>query len=64
VGGDLEVMGTTEVPLLHMVSSSQALLDCRSIDTRGFSHQGCCPLCDQDDESIDHLLVSSVFAKQ
>jgi hypothetical protein len=64
VVGDLEVMGTIEVPLLHVVSSSQVLLDCISIGTRGLSHQECCPLCDQDDESIDQLLVSSVFAKQ
>jgi hypothetical protein len=31
---------------------------------RGLDHLEKCPLCDQDEEIIDHLLVSCVFAKQ
>jgi hypothetical protein len=31
---------------------------------RGLPHPKKCPLCDQEDETIDHLLVSCVFAKQ
>jgi hypothetical protein len=31
---------------------------------RGMDHPECCPLCDQQDETINHLLVSCVFARQ
>jgi hypothetical protein len=27
-------------------------------------HPAACPLCDQEEESIQHLLLSSVFAQQ
>jgi hypothetical protein len=30
----------------------------------GLPHLECCPLCDQADESIDHLLVACVFTRQ
>jgi hypothetical protein len=30
----------------------------------GLDHPEKCPLCDQDEETIDHLLVSCIFAKQ
>jgi hypothetical protein len=30
---------------------------------RGLDHPDCLPLCDQDDESINHLLVSCVFSR-
>lgn len=31
---------------------------------RGLPHHEACPFCDQEDESIDHLLVGCVFARQ
>jgi len=31
---------------------------------KGLPHPECCPLCDQADETIDHLLVSCVFTRQ
>jgi hypothetical protein len=31
---------------------------------RGLNHPEKCPLCDQEDETIDHLLVACVFARQ
>ncbi|ONM30676.1 hypothetical protein ZEAMMB73_Zm00001d040162 [Zea mays] len=31
---------------------------------RGMDHPVCCPLCDQADETINHLLVECSFAKQ
>jgi hypothetical protein len=31
---------------------------------RGLPHPDKCPLCDQEDENIDHLLVSCVFSRQ
>jgi hypothetical protein len=30
---------------------------------RGLPHPDCCPLCDQEEENIQHLLVSCVFAR-
>jgi hypothetical protein len=30
---------------------------------RGLPHQAACPLCDQEQETIDHILVSCVFAR-
>jgi hypothetical protein len=31
---------------------------------RGLDHPKKCPLCDQEDETVDHLLVNCVFARQ
>jgi len=31
---------------------------------KGLPHPDCCPLCDQMDETIDHLLVCCVFTRQ
>jgi hypothetical protein len=31
---------------------------------RGMDHPEKCPMCDQEDEIIDHLLVACVFARQ
>jgi hypothetical protein len=31
---------------------------------RGLSHPATCPLCDQADETIQHILISCVFARQ
>jgi hypothetical protein len=31
---------------------------------RGLPHQAACPLCDQDVETINHILVSCVFARE
>jgi hypothetical protein len=31
---------------------------------RGLPHPGCCPLCDQDEEDINHLLSTCVFARE
>jgi hypothetical protein len=31
---------------------------------RGMPHPAQCPLCDQEEENINHLLVSCVFARQ
>jgi hypothetical protein len=40
---------------------------CWTTDTlarRSMDHQDCCPLCDQQEETINHLLLSCVFARQ
>ena len=31
---------------------------------RGLPHPGACPLCDQDDETINHILVGCSFSRQ
>jgi hypothetical protein len=31
---------------------------------KGFAHLGACPLCDQVEETADHLLVACVFSRQ
>lgn len=31
---------------------------------RGLSHSEKCPLCDHEEETINHLLLSCVFARQ
>jgi hypothetical protein len=31
---------------------------------RGLDHLECCLLCEQETETIDHLMVSCVFARQ
>ena len=40
---------------------------CRTADRlarRGLPHPEYCPLCDQEEETIDHLLVHCVFARE
>jgi hypothetical protein len=39
-------------------------VDSRSAEKRGLPHPERCLFCDQDEESIDHLLVSCVFARE
>jgi len=34
------------------------------LQKRGLPHPEHCPLCDQDDETVQHLLTSCVFARQ
>lgn len=40
------------------------MLDCRPLAKRGLPHPTACLLCDQAEESIQHLLVSCVFSRQ
>jgi hypothetical protein len=35
-----------------------------SLAKRGMDHPEKCPLCDQEEENIDHLLLSCVFTRQ
>jgi hypothetical protein len=34
------------------------------LEKRGMDHPEKCPLCDQEEENIDHLLLSCVFTRQ
>jgi hypothetical protein len=44
--------------------SSQTLKPTFRLARRGLPHPKKCPLCDQEDETMDHLLVSCIFARQ
>jgi hypothetical protein len=37
---------------------------CKRLAIRGLRHPDVCPLCDQEDENIQHLLVRCVFSRQ
>ena len=34
------------------------------LQKRGLPHPDCCPLCDQEEETVQHLLTTCVFARQ
>jgi len=48
----------------YLACDSKSLLDSRSSEKRGLPHPAHCPLCDQEDENIQHILTSCVFARQ
>jgi len=50
--------------LHYLACFAQLLLDGRSACQGRTPHPAACPLCDQEEESIQHLLLSSVFAQQ
>jgi len=60
----LEALGAAAVQSIPMVSLPQSLLDGGPVGLWGLPHPPRCPLCDQDDETIQHLLASCVFARQ
>jgi hypothetical protein len=53
-------MGTDKVQIFLVVSVTKQVLLAR----RGLDHPEKCLLCDQDEETIDYLLISCVFARQ
>lgn len=72
-------MGLEVSPTASFTWKSRAPLQCRfftwlavqgrcwtsdRLARRGLPHQDACPLCDQQDETIQHLLISRVFARQ
>lgn len=72
-------MGLEVSPTASFTWKSRAPLQCRfftwlavqdrcwtsdRLARRGLPHQDACPLCDQHEESIQHLLISCVFARQ
>lgn len=72
-------MGLEVSPTAAFTWKSRAPLQCRffawlalrnrcwtsdRLARRGLPHQDACPLCDQHEESIQHLLLGCVFAKQ
>jgi hypothetical protein len=57
-------MGTSEVSFLPMACSTKEVLDDRSSSTQGSQPSRPVPPMDQEDETINHLLISSVFTQQ
>jgi hypothetical protein len=54
----------TNIPLLLIFKLVPGPYICGISPRRGLPHQAQCPLCDQEKETINHLLVSRVFARQ
>lgn len=50
------------MPILHVAGWSPTTAD--RLARRGLPHPSCCPLCDQEEEDIQHLLVSCVVSRQ
>ena len=61
----MEIMGAAQMPLLCVAAWLVTHNKCWTVDRlarRGLPHPEFCPLCDQEEETIDHLLVHCVFA--
>lgn len=71
-------VGREVAPMADFTWQSQAHLKCRfftwlamrnrcwtsdQLARRGLPHQDACPFCDQEDETIDHILLTCVFAR-
>ena len=62
-----EMTWTSRAPATCKFFTWLALRDrCWTLDRlarRGLPHQDACPLCDQEDETINHVLVTCMFAR-
>jgi hypothetical protein len=50
----------------RLVGGTQQMLECWTTDRlvkKGLNHPHRCPLCDQEDETMNHLLISCVFTR-
>ena len=56
-------MGSTQVSFLHVVGRHDRCWTADRLARRGLPHPAQCPLCDQE-ETVNHLRVSCVFARQ
>jgi hypothetical protein len=52
------------MPNFHVVSCLRQALHSQSAARRGLPHPTCCPLCDQEEEDINHLLSTFIFARE
>ena len=50
--------------ILHVDSGHKKCWTADRLGRKGLSHPAVCPLCDQVEETIDHLQVSCVFSCQ
>jgi hypothetical protein len=63
----VEILGPTKVSVLPLAVWLAAQKRCWAADRlakRGLNHPDRCPLCDQESETIDHLLVCCVFTRE
>ena len=60
----MEVMGTWEMQNICVVGYSESFWTADRLQKRGLPHPERCPFCDQEDENIQHILISCVFARQ
>ena len=59
----LSSLGRAALQVLHLVSLTKSLLDSDCLARQGLDHPERCPLCDQEEENIQHLLTSCVFTR-
>jgi hypothetical protein len=64
MGEDPEDMGPSKCRFFMWLAARKRCWTADSLAWRGLPHLERCPLCDQAEESIDHLLVFCVFSKQ
>ena len=57
----MEVMGTWEMQNICVAGYSESCWTDR-LQKRGLPHPEHCPLCDQEEENIQHILISCVIA--
>ena len=57
-------MGATELQILPMAGLLNCCWTADRLARRGLDHPEYCPLCDQDEETVQHLLVACVFSRQ
>ena len=62
-GSKMEVACPFAVQILYMAGNEGAMLDFGSPCAKGSTSLGCMPFCDQEDETINHILLSCVFAR-
>ena len=56
--------GSTPMPFLCMVSNHEQVLDVGQIGEARATAPRCLPICDQQDQTIGHLLVECVLARE
>jgi hypothetical protein len=59
----LEVLGSSKMQILTLASNKKQVCTANNREKRGLQHPHSCPLCDQERETIQHILTS-VFARQ
>ena len=57
-------MGATELQILPMAGLLNCCWTADRLARQGLDHPEYCPLCDQDEETVQHLLVACVFSRQ
>jgi hypothetical protein len=60
----MEDMSDTEMQAVHVASSLQKMLDLRPSSMVRAATSEILPTCDQENETLDHLLMSCVFTGQ